>query len=386
MKILHLVTTLNPGGIERWILQMLEAIPRGDCAMDVCCQSFETGLWSDKARALGAKVMLVPFTPDHIVFGIRLARILRRFHYDILHIHVGAYSGFPSWIGHRMNVKVITTFHNVKFPAHLRFLMLPVLESLRSWYAEISINYSVKESDFLVGVSRDAINAFVPSVDKFRSKSLVINHGVSICDAKTIQSRDLFRKNLGWPTNSRLIVNVGRFNHQKNHHAVLHVFEKVCDILSDARLVLVGDGDLRSKIEQLAHELSLGDKVAFLGFRDDAAEILGFCDLMLMPSLYEGFGITAIEASAASIPVIGSCVPGLAEAVEDGRTGLLFALQDYSGMADAIVRFLSDPDSAKKMGEAGRKRVQEHFSIESMSGRYLALYRRCMESAELNKC
>lgn len=384
MKVLHLLHSLNPGGIERWVLQILKAVSRVDCEMDVCCKGFHRGRWADQAQDLGAKVLLNPLTPEHIVFGVRLSSMLK--YYDVLHIHIGIYGGFPAWVAHRVNVKVITTFHNVKFPPETWLFNLPVLEYSRSVYAKWSLAYSIKESDFLVGVSQACLDSFVPNVEKFRLKSCVIPHGVKIFLAKTKQSSDLFRANLGWPAHSRLVINVGRFSLQKNHHTVLKVFKMVSARLQEARLVLVGDGPLRSEIEQAARELHLGDKVAFLGFRDDAAEIMTFCDLMLMPSLFEGFGITAIEASAAGIPVIGGRVPGLVEAISDGQTGLLFEPQDSGGMADAIVRLLSDTDFAKKMGEAGRQRVQEHFSIESMASRYLALYRHCMENTDHKRC
>lgn len=378
MKVLHLITWLNPGGIERWIINMLEAIPRTDCEMDVCCQGFSRGKWAEHAEDLGAKVLLNPLTPDHVVFGIRLARILSQGGYNILHVHLGAYSGFPAWIGHRMDVKVITTLHCVNFPAERWFLKIPVMEWLRSVYAKWSIKYAVRESDFIVGVSQGTLDEFIANVDKFSSKSCVIPHGVNMSTSKPIQSRNLFLSKLDWLNDSPLIIHVGRFSAQKNHHGVLNVFKKVNDNLSKTRLVLVGEGALRPEIEQMAQELSLDDKIAFLGFRDDVAEIMGFCDLMLMPSLFEGFGIAAIEAAAAGLPVVGSRVAGLVEAVEDGRTGLLFEPHDCDGMAGAIVRLLLDNDFAKKMGEAGRQRVRKLFSIGKMADQYLSLYRLCL--------
>ncbi|MFA6222143.1 MAG: glycosyltransferase [Desulfomonilaceae bacterium] len=379
MKVLHLVTSLNPGGIERWVLSMLETIHRSDCQMDLCCQGFERGRWAYKAEALGAKVFLNTLTPDHFVFGMRLAKILRRGGYDILHIHVGVYSGFAVWIGHEMNVKVITTFHCVDFPAERWFLKLPVVESVRSVYAKWSIKYAVKESDFLVGVSQGTLDEFVPERSKFVSKAFVIPHGVNISTPKPEQSRYLFLSKLGYDEDSRVIIHVGRFSAQKNHRGVLNIFKKVSENVADARLILVGDGYLRYEIERMAHELSLGDKIAFLGFRNDVDEILAHCDLMLMPSLFEGFGIVTIEAAAAGLPVVGSRVAGLVEAVEDGQTGLLFEVHDHDGMADAIVRLLLDSGFAKKMGEAGKQRVRDHLSIEKMAAQYLQLYEQCLK-------
>lgn len=378
MKVLHLITSLNPGGIERWILTMLENTDRTKCEMDVCCKGLVKGPWTKLAEGFGAKVFWFPLMPDHITFGLVLAGLLKKGRYDMLHVHTGAYSGLPVWIAKLMHVKVITTFHNVKFSPHYWMLNLSGIKLLRKKYADHSIRYAVNKSDFLVGVSKQSIRAFVPERADLLDKCRLIYHGVKLYENVEGAVKNDFRHRLGWPSETELIVNVGRFNPQKNHAGVLEIFEKVISECPMARLVLIGEGILKPEIENLAVRMRLIDKIAFMGRCDNAAEIIRYCDLMLMPSIYEGFGIAAIEASAAGIPVIASKVAGLTEAVVDGQTGLLFHHLDYGGMAAGIIRLLEDVHLRNAMGQAGFENVRKNFSIEAMIGQYMDLYSKCL--------
>jgi len=106
------------------------------------------------------------------------------------------------------------------------------------------------------------------------------------------------------------------------------------------------------------------------------------CDVFVLPSFYEGFPVVALEANAASLPVIGSRIPGLSEAVEDGRTAILHDVKDVRGMADSIIRLLVDLESARRLGATGRARIQEEFSAETAAKRLLELYTECLRNAE----
>ena len=121
-------------------------------------------------------------------------------------------------------------------------------------------------------------------------------------------------------------------------------------------------------------EREAGDRVRFLGYRDDVPAIIEALDVLVLPSWIEGLPLVVLEAMAHSKPVVATDVGGTAEAVVDGETGLLVPPRDPPALAAAIRRLLDDPEAARRMGEAGRRRVEERFSAEAMSRRVLEIY------------
>jgi glycosyltransferase involved in cell wall biosynthesis len=135
-----------------------------------------------------------------------------------------------------------------------------------------------------------------------------------------------------------------------------------------------GDGPLLDELKQLADKLGLAEDVHFCGFVDDTPSFLAEIDVFVLPSLYEGLGVAALEAMAAGLPVIASSVGGLAESVIDSQTGFLVAPQDPLALAGAIDRLTRDRDLAQVMGRRGSERVRECFTLERMARQNEAYY------------
>jgi len=376
LRVLHLITWLRPGGIEKWLLEMLEHVRRTECSMDICCKGRELGSLAAVARDLGALTYLCPMTMDHFSFARRLSRILMDGSYDILHNHVGAYSGFPVWIARRTGVRVITSYHNTHF-APQTMTRLPVLRELRAVYSRLSIGYAIRHSDLITGCSNSVLKSLVDpqrSADRHR----VLYYGIRSAPRQNESARNAFRKALGYSMDTPLVLHVGRFFQQKNHLGLLQIWKRVLTRTPNARLLLVGDGLLRAAVERAAEELNLDGSVRFLGVRADVKEIMGSCDVFLFPSLHEGFGIAALEASGAELPVVGTNIPGLNEVVTDRETGLLHAIEDVEGMAASVSELLEERERGRKLGDAGRRKVREHFSAASSAERLLSLYHECL--------
>ena len=115
-------------------------------------------------------------------------------------------------------------------------------------------------------------------------------------------------------------------------------------------------------------ELNIAHRVRFLGYLPEVREVLGRMQLLVMPTMhFESFGIAAVEAMAMGLPVVASRVGGLAEIVEDGRTGFLVKPGDAVELAGAVQRLMDSPDMRARMGQAGRRRAVEHFSLPDIS-------------------
>ncbi len=139
-------------------------------------------------------------------------------------------------------------------------------------------------------------------------------------------------------------------------------------------MLIVGDGPLREDLEELAKNLEIEHHVIFTGFRTDIPNILGFLDIFVMSSMWEGLGLSAIEAMLAGKPVVASNVDGLPEVVLDQETGILVPPGEPKVLADAICTLLDSPEKRREMGEKGRQRAIRHFNIDKMVRDYEEFY------------
>jgi glycosyltransferase involved in cell wall biosynthesis len=142
---------------------------------------------------------------------------------------------------------------------------------------------------------------------------------------------------------------------------------------------IAGDGSQKGELEALARRLGLQEEVVFLGFVSDVPAFLASLDIFVLPSLFEGLGVAALEAMAAARPVVASGVGGLRELVADGETGLLVPAGDAAALARAIARLVSERERARKMGANGRSRVEKYFTMEQMAKKNEGYYYELLE-------
>jgi glycosyltransferase involved in cell wall biosynthesis len=179
---------------------------------------------------------------------------------------------------------------------------------------------------------------------------------------------------LGLESESLYIGTVGNLRPVKNHALLLRVSQEVCRRYQHVRFVLIGHGPLRQQLASYAQELGIQRRVQFLGARSDIPEILNALDIFVLPSLSEGLPISVLEAMACGLPVVATQVGGLPEVIEDGKTGLLVPSQDEKQLAFALEVLIQHEIQRKMLGEQGRKRVLEHFSLQKMTTEYQELY------------
>lgn len=373
-KILHLINSLNRGGIEKWLLSMLDEIPKNEYEMDFCCKGSDIGALTDIAQQLGAKVIHCPLAVNQLKFAQGLTRILKEGEYDILHNHVQAYSGLPVWVAHQLGIPVITSFHNTSFSPQMSLTRLPLVRQLRSAYAFVSIKYALRHSDLVTGCSQGVIDSLDPDGTKLQKYSRVLYYGIDIPELSTPQERVAFRESFGWSKDVPLILHVGRLIEQKNHLGLLSIFELVLKQIPTAKLLLVGEGPLQELIEDTINKRELAKSVLLLGLRDDVPSLMSKCDIFLFPSLYEGFGLVAIEANAANLPVIGSKIPGLTEAVVDRKTALLHDTEDIDSMANSTIKLINDQKYCQQLSNAGRTWVKDNYSKAVSAKRLVEIY------------
>src|SRR5262249_5509266 len=186
-------------------------------------------------------------------------------------------------------------------------------------------------------------------------------------------SKRVGREVLGLEERDRVAVIVARLFPEKNHVLLLEAFRLVADALPTAKLLIVGEGSERQRVERTISELGLQTSVRLLGVRRDVATILAAADAFVLSSDREGLPIAVLEAMAASKPVIATAVGDVAGLISDGVTGRLVPAQDKSAIAEALLGILGDPESAERMGYRASELVSRYFSLRSMIDSHEAL-------------
>ena len=176
------------------------------------------------------------------------------------------------------------------------------------------------------------------------------------------------------PPQGRLILSVGRLISSepgKGIDTVIRALPKVLSVVRDAFYVVVGEGDDRARLERLAQESNVRDRVLFLGEQSlhDLKECYSRCCAFVMPSRQEGFGIVFLEAMAFGRPIIAGNHGGTPEFVQDGVTGFLVEYDRVNVLADRLIRLLQDDELCRRMGDAGRRAVEANFSFEQFRER-----------------
>ncbi len=169
---------------------------------------------------------------------------------------------------------------------------------------------------------------------------------------------------------------VARLSPEKGFEHLLRAAALLRDSGVHVDVVLAGDGPSRVTLERLTDELSLRDRVQFAGeiAHDDVPSILARFDIFAMPSTWEGFGVSALEASAMELPVVASAIHGIPDVVLDGETGLLVPPSAPPALADAIGRLVQDPELRARMGRAGRAYVEREYRWQDNARLMEALY------------
>jgi glycosyltransferase involved in cell wall biosynthesis len=194
------------------------------------------------------------------------------------------------------------------------------------------------------------------------------------------EDRLRLRRAFGAEEGDLLVGTLGRLQEPKK--GLTHFLTAAAKVAAEkprARFVLVGDGPSRAILERQAAALGIAARTHFAGPRRDVGAAMAAFDLFVQPSLWEGFGLTLLEAMAARRPIVASRVGGVPEVVRDDREGLLVPAGDPDACAGAMITLLNDPERARRYGEAGRARVLAEFGIDRLASETATLYRQLLE-------
>jgi glycosyltransferase involved in cell wall biosynthesis len=224
----------------------------------------------------------------------------------------------------------------------------------------------------LVAVSHDLRSHLLR--EGMPSRMRVVWNGIEPGEGPSPPARQAARAELGVDAEALVVASVARLDTVKDLATLIRAVAIARTTVPALRLVLIGDGAERAQLEGVARLENVSDAVHFMGHRDDSRTLLAGADVYANSSTSEGISLTILEAMAAALPVVATRVGGTPEVVLDGQTGRLVDARDPAALAAAFVEFSRDRAAASAMGEAGRHRVWQHFTIDRMVEHYAAMY------------
>jgi N-acetyl-alpha-D-glucosaminyl L-malate synthase BshA len=231
------------------------------------------------------------------------------------------------------------------------------------------VSYAINMSDAVTAVSK-SLKADTLSNFHIENDIQVIPNFIDISRFNK-QTKDHFRKAIT-PQDEKLLIHISNFRKVKRVEDVVKIFAKVREKIP-AKMLLVGDGPERQNIEMLCRELGICDGLNFLGKQESVEEILSVCDLFLLPSETESFGLAALEAMACEVPVVSSNAGGIPEVNIDGVTGFLCNVGDIDAMAKRSIELLSNADMLKQFKHQAKQQALT-FDIDRIVPMYESLY------------
>jgi glycosyltransferase involved in cell wall biosynthesis len=188
------------------------------------------------------------------------------------------------------------------------------------------------------------------------------------------------RNSWGIPPAAPLIGAIGRMVWQKGFEFLIHAIPEIISDIHDVRFLFVGDGPLKSDLERLVRQLDISHKVIFAGFRPDISRVLSAIDILVVPSLLEGFPIMTLEAMAMAKPIVATRINGIEEQISDGEEGLLVPPQSTKTLSAAVLELIQNNELASRLGMAARRKVETYFSVERMVGETEKVYLSALEA------
>ncbi len=240
-------------------------------------------------------------------------------------------------------------------------------------------------ADWLIPLTEDSLDDF-PGGARLRAECTVIPNAVDVDRFSPEVDGSGVRAEFGLTGGQPLVLMVGVLARRKAHDDLIRAAPAILRAYPDAHIVIAGglpegsDEGYEEELRQLCTDLDVHDRVHLAGRREDIPQMLAACDVFVLPSRREGFPGAVLEAMATGRPVV--VTPPASAGVEDGHCGRIVPEDDPEAVAAAVVELLGDPRSARRMGEAGRRHVLEHFSLEPMVRRYEEVYRQLLNRNE----
>jgi glycosyltransferase involved in cell wall biosynthesis len=363
VRVLLISSQKNWGGGEAWMLSAALGLARRNHHVTLVCQP--ASVLAEHALAEGFRPETVRLRGDFDPFVMaRLYRLIRRRRIEMVCGNMDKEIRLAGPAARLAHVPCIRRRgSDMRYPNRWRHRLVD-----RCLVDLIIVNSRATRKTLLRG------NHWLPA-EKLR----LIYNGIPLPPDAGPADRDAIMREFDLEESGPVLGVVGLLKERKGHRFLFRALPRILKEFPGLSLLVVGKGALREHLEEMTRRLEIDRHVRFTGFRDDIPRLMKAMDIVVLPSKNEGFGYVLAEAMALSKPVVASRISSIPEVVEEGRTGLLVPPGDVSALGDALLDLLRNPQQARRMGRAGRRRVERHFSLERMLDEVERLFEEVIE-------
>lgn len=322
-------------------------------------RSFEPNMFFHEAAP--AHYPVFEDAPSNLALATKMVEVVENYHLDVLHVHYAMPFATSAYLAKQImlpeQLGVVTTLHGTD---------ITVVGAEPAFFRVTQ--FSIQSSDRITAVSRFLKERAEAAFGITKPIEVIYN----FVDPQVFAPRREQRIRFGGP-GTKVLMHASNFRQVKNIPVVMQVFAEVRKQVK-AKLVMVGDGPEKAGAEQMARELGVQRDVLFLGNQDLMEEMLSLADVFLLPSSSESFGLVALEAMSAEVPVVCSNAGGLPEVVEHGFTGFLHDPQHVAGYTNSVLKLLTNETLRRTMGRRGRRVAIDRFGADAMIEQYVKVY------------
>jgi glycosyltransferase involved in cell wall biosynthesis len=387
VRILRVIARLNVGGPALHVSYLSRGLDDIGYETTLVAGSVgeSEGSMEYVADSLGIKPVYVPNLQREVSPGADLAAargllgLIHELKPDVLHTHTakaGAVGRLAALMAGRDRPKVVVhTFHGHVLRGYFGPLKTQGFRRLEQALA--------RTNDALIAVSPEVRDDLVELGVAPANRIAVIRLGLDLEERLRTGPGDAeeLRRRIGVASDETVITWLGRMTEIKRPEILLEAFAKLRHSGHRAKLLLVGDGPLRPSLEAVAEELGIAGDTTFLGFRLDVGAVYGASDVVALTSANEGTPVTVIEAQAAGLPVVSTDVGGVRDILAEGESGFVVPAGDVDGVADRLERLVASRDLRRRLGESGRERAGERYSVPRLVRDVDHLYRELLLQA-----
>ena len=384
MKILHIIGTLNTGGIQKFILELSQTQNLRKFNHQILCTTLSDDSFKYKFQNIKTPIFYLPFKylpNNHIpfridkvfrfiyslTFGIRLWIFLVKSDQKIIHSHIDTQLMSQVLASLLSRKYIIWTIHGEYILKNRTILFIRF------------IKYFISDNKFqIIADSNSALKSTLQLSEKTQIKSNIIQTGINLEPFDKKYDKSLIRIKNNIDLDTIIIGSTGRIVWEKGYDQLITLMETLKIKDKKICILIAGDGSLRQKLMDIVTIKQLKDKVVFLGNIKNIPEFLSMLDVYVQPSITEGYPLSVLEAMASGLPIIVSNAGGLKEMIVNGENGIIYKSGDIKELKEALKKMLNlSPHEKIKMGEIALNNITANNSIEKVSEKYKTKYLQC---------
>ncbi len=386
IRVAHIITRFHGAGGAKNTLFTCAGLDKSRFEVDLV-----VGESADRWRADGAGVNWVQIPSlrraVHPRADVNAAReFLRLFHerdYHIIHTHLAKAGILGRWAAHEAGTPVVIhSLHGATFDAH------PLRRSANDWLYYGLERRTAPWADRIVSVGDDLRQRYLQAGVGRPQQYVVIHSGMNLdafraAGKMMMAERQAKRAELGLSANDFVAGYVAALEWRKGHRYLVAVMRHLAGRFPHLRLLFVGEGYDRTRIEEAVTRSGLSDRILFTGYRTDVAEVMATFDVKLFASNREGLPQVLVQAAAVGLPVLAFEAEGVCELVQDGINGYIFSHGDVAGMTQALAGLIQEPERGPTLGSRGPALVDDRWQIQTMQAKTQALYEELLKEKGL---